>query len=587
MKKIISLLMFVAVCITSMPLAAVQASAQTEYEITRNPDYLYTEYVDAIYDELFNFDAYVPYSSEDNDYKCYIKIDISQFQLQRDVVISVVTSMHRQYPELFFFSGAYSMYTNYLGVIVALVLYSEYEADDLPVMQKQIEAETAVILNEASKLPTDVSKVLFVHNYITLNTRYNENVLNGGDGTQSVYNIYGTLVDHDAVCQGYAYTFNYIMHRLGIVSDFVRSGSMNHGWSIVKLGDSWYHIDPTFDDPVYDFVGYMRYSYFLRSEAGILSEGHKDIISLNTENGTTTTYTTGTDYDNLFMRDQTNYFGNISYCNGMWYFIKRDPNALSNTFSICATADPFVSESELEYTEIKTLSCYWRASESSSYAVTFPGITTYNGRIYYSTAEGIYTCTLDGTDTVTVYKPERPNSYTNIYGLTIRNGYIYYNFESVRNNRTSHPEMYSCELPEFPYMSTLTPTEDFAYSTDGVYIWGIPEGTTMADIANSFVEGVYVTDCDGNVIASSDPVGSGYIVYSAEDSGLAPSYYILTVTGDLNGDACINSKDFIRIKKYLSGLDADIPYIRSADIDGDGVITESDLTEILNTIMAK
>ncbi len=586
MKRLLSAVIFISVFVTSVLAFAITPSAKIENEITRNPDYLYKDYVDEIYDQIFDFDSYVA-SIDITNGLCYVKIDIRSWNMDIAVAKHLFVSMHRQYPELFFLSGLF-IFTNNSGNVAGTVnMYSDYLKEDIPGMVKQVEYETLSVLSEASKIPTDLGKVLYIHNYITLNTRYNEDVLEGRKGIPAVYDIYGVLVDRDAVCQGYAYAFNYFMHRLGIPSDFVRSAEMSHGWSLVKLGDHWYHIDPTFDDPAYDLSGRIRYSYFLRSESGILAEGHSGILSVNDENATTTTYTTGTEYDSLFMQDSTGYYGNISYCGDRWYFIKRDPSARSRNFSICVTDDPFVSADDLEYTVIKTLSSYWYADESYVYSLTYPGICANNGRIYYSTSSGIYSCAMDGTDTQTIVEPEKPNRYTNIYGISVRSGYVYYNFESEINERTSLPEILSCKLPDTPCTLPLTPTDNFEYSTDGVYIWDIPEGATASDIMNSFLEDTYITDLDGNVISENDRIGSGYTVHTPAHSGLAPSYYILTVTGDLNGDTYTNGKDIIRIKRYVSNKDAVIPFMRSADLDGDGMITENDLLKIIGSVSEK
>lgn len=69
------------------------------------------------------------------------------------------------------------------------------------------------------------------------------------------YTAYGALVGREAVCQGYAFAYKLCMDLAGIdcvtvggtaVSD---EGEQDHAWNMVKLGDFWYHIDVTWDDP--------------------------------------------------------------------------------------------------------------------------------------------------------------------------------------------------------------------------------------------------------------------------------------------------------------------------------------------------
>lgn len=37
-------------------------------------------------------------------------------------------------------------------------------------------------------------------------------------------------------------------------------------WNLVKLDGTWYHADPTWDDPVPDVPGRAQYHYFLKSD---------------------------------------------------------------------------------------------------------------------------------------------------------------------------------------------------------------------------------------------------------------------------------------------------------------------------------
>ena len=85
------------------------------------------------------------------------------------------------------------------------------------------------------------------------------------------YNIYGTLVKKKAVCQGYALTFMYLMKRQNIVCGYVSSEAANHAWNAVYLNNQWYHMDATWDDPTWDNLGRVKHTYFMISDATLLS----------------------------------------------------------------------------------------------------------------------------------------------------------------------------------------------------------------------------------------------------------------------------------------------------------------------------
>lgn len=59
--------------------------------------------------------------------------------------------------------------------------------------------------------------------------------------------VYGALVNHRSVCQGFAQAYDYLCKRAGLFS-LVVSGSNStgdHAWNIIKLDDGYYHVDTT------------------------------------------------------------------------------------------------------------------------------------------------------------------------------------------------------------------------------------------------------------------------------------------------------------------------------------------------------
>lgn len=118
---------------------------------------------------------------------------------------------------------------------------------------------------------SDVEKVLFIHDYLAANYEY--------DNSHTIYDAYNFLKEGKGVCQAYMLTFSALMDKLGIPVSYVESDLLNHTWNVVKLGDNWYHVDVTWDDPVrgidinnqmtrpsMDIAGTADHSYFLLSD---------------------------------------------------------------------------------------------------------------------------------------------------------------------------------------------------------------------------------------------------------------------------------------------------------------------------------
>lgn len=136
----------------------------------------------------------------------------------------------------------------------------------------------------------DYEKILWAHDWIVQNIEYDTTYAKGNNG-----NIYGAILEKDAVCEGYAKTFKYIMDKLNVPCVLVCGIGTNkdgnkekHAWNYVYLNKNWYAIDTTWDDPViigsFGTNNKIRYDYFLKgskvfyndhSETGIVSENGK------------------------------------------------------------------------------------------------------------------------------------------------------------------------------------------------------------------------------------------------------------------------------------------------------------------------
>lgn len=136
--------------------------------------------------------------------------------------------------------------------------------------QKVDQKVKAIIRKEIKPGMTNPQKVKAIHDYIVLNCRYDyKNYLNNSIPYVS-YQPEGVLIKKKAVCQGYAETFSLFMKALNIPCKLVvgtanngSGGYQGHAWNLVKVNGKWYHVDTTWDDPVPDQKGYVRYEYFL------------------------------------------------------------------------------------------------------------------------------------------------------------------------------------------------------------------------------------------------------------------------------------------------------------------------------------
>lgn len=106
---------------------------------------------------------------------------------------------------------------------------------------------------------SDVDKVRAVNDYIVSNTAYTDQT------NSSPHSAYTVLAEHGGVCQGYALLAHSMLQKLGIETKYIVGyvGQEGHAWNLVKLDGQWYHLDTTWNDPVPDRKGAVRYQYFL------------------------------------------------------------------------------------------------------------------------------------------------------------------------------------------------------------------------------------------------------------------------------------------------------------------------------------
>ena len=95
---------------------------------------------------------------------------------------------------------------------------------------------------------TDLEKVEQIYNYICENVVYDYEHLDD-DNYYLKFTDYAALINGTSVCQGYTLLFYRLALEHGLDAR-VHSGIGNgvrHSWNIVKLGDLYYYLDPTWD----------------------------------------------------------------------------------------------------------------------------------------------------------------------------------------------------------------------------------------------------------------------------------------------------------------------------------------------------
>ena len=148
-------------------------------------------------------------------------------------------------------------------------------------MKADIDAETESV---AACVAADADlwqKVRTVHDELVARLSYDESF---GD---HCHDLYGALVNHRTVCEGYALAFAHVLDRLGvrssvIVSDWDEDTAVSHAWNQVAGYGNDCYIDVTWDDLGYvdpsgrPYVGYDYFGLTQEEMSAVEAHGNSD-----------------------------------------------------------------------------------------------------------------------------------------------------------------------------------------------------------------------------------------------------------------------------------------------------------------------
>lgn len=105
---------------------------------------------------------------------------------------------------------------------------------------------------------TDFEKEIQIIKYLVATVSYDVDEIEFESHTiNDSYKAYGALVNHKAVCSGYAKAFDLLAKSCGLSTTIVTGEAINsanqngpHAWNQIYLDGEWYNVDVTFEDPI-------------------------------------------------------------------------------------------------------------------------------------------------------------------------------------------------------------------------------------------------------------------------------------------------------------------------------------------------
>lgn len=174
------------------------------------------------------------------------------------------------HPELFWIGYNISMTYSSDKILNIDFKNENFAESDLPEMIDIFQKKIDMITDKADPSWSTYEKVMYIHDYLTENTYYDEESLEKNDHTTSA-NAYECLINGKALCSGYSAAFKVLADSMGIESGIVNGDTEKerHAWNYVLIDGEYYWLDVTWDDPTgEDF--FPRHDYFLMDDKHLL-----------------------------------------------------------------------------------------------------------------------------------------------------------------------------------------------------------------------------------------------------------------------------------------------------------------------------
>lgn len=153
-------------------------------------------------------------------------------------------------------------------VVAALGVYDKFVNGQTRASETaKVKAKLNQWESQMSGAATELDKAKKAHEIVMAGTTYNNNAVVNGMVTDELdkkyitQSAYSALLMGSTVCAGYSMAYEMLCNSVGV--DSITMTSSNHQWNKIRVQDSWYNVDCTWDDS-YD---QLTYTYFMKNDA--------------------------------------------------------------------------------------------------------------------------------------------------------------------------------------------------------------------------------------------------------------------------------------------------------------------------------
>ena len=201
--------------------------------------------------------------------------------LDSDELSNILNFLKEDHTEIFWIGRKYNFTTGADYTDITFELSKLVKSENYTIYNQKLEAEIEKIISRIPENANEYDKVLLAHDMLVNNTDYALDYTSKTyEESEMYYNVYGCLVDHYSVCDGYSKAFKLLMDRLGVRCGLVSGKSVrnneSHSWNYVIIDGDYYWIDVTWDDPVNidsnEVMRELEHTYFCITDEQLLRD---------------------------------------------------------------------------------------------------------------------------------------------------------------------------------------------------------------------------------------------------------------------------------------------------------------------------
>ena len=154
-------------------------------------------------------------------------------------------------PEVFWTNNM-TISTDYKSTTLECDSINDLDESELALMAEKLDIAAEEVAAEAEKGGSDYEKIMLLHDKLIEICDYDYEAYEQTEVEKMGFagSSYGCLVEHEAVCEGFAQAFSLVGRKMGFDCGIVSgiAGGETHAWNYIKADGEYYWLDVTWDE---------------------------------------------------------------------------------------------------------------------------------------------------------------------------------------------------------------------------------------------------------------------------------------------------------------------------------------------------